>query len=221
MSETNETAEAILIVIKRLFKWLLIGVVGLLIISALGVGGYYFYEENQREIKAKLKAEETELRKRTIEAARSTATAEGKQWLLNLESDPASGEDIARRASIISNDGLCRMQVEERLNGTKLTGIYCSQFVINKYDGVEVKFDFLETSSGMPLETFSDGADVYIPSSSRSYSKENSYEVFINRLKTGKAVALKTKAFEGYWVTFTLKDADVTISTLGKPIKIE
>lgn len=212
MSDPNKPAEVILIIIKRLFKWFVIGTAGLLIISTIAIGGYYIYEEyKQQKI-----AEESELRKRDIEASRSTATAEGKQWRLHLETDPASGEKIARRASVISNDGLCRLQVEERLNGTKLTGVFCRQFRIERYKGVEVKFGYLETSNTMPLETFSNSDDVYIPSSSYKYDKENNYDAFINRLKTGEAVALKTEAFEGYWVKFTLKDAAISLSNLGK-----
>jgi hypothetical protein len=69
-----------------------------------------------------------------------------RQWEVSSETDPASGEEVPRYASVLSDDGLCRLQVEQRMNGTRLAGIYCSDLQISAERDIEVKFDNRSTS---------------------------------------------------------------------------
>ena len=108
---------------------------------------------------------DTEIQKSLITAAQENATSEGKEWITLYQSDPASEAKVARWASVESNDGLCKLTVEERLNGVRLTEINCPLIEISPYDGLEVKFDFLPTSYRLPLKNFSDSSRVFIPSS--------------------------------------------------------
>ncbi len=216
LTDPKESAEAILIVIKRLLKWVGLTVGGLVLVAALGVGGFFYYDSYKREQRAEKEAKAAEIRKSQITAAQENATSEGKEWTNHYQSDPASKTMVARFALVESNDGLCKLTVEERLNGTRLTKIVCPLIEISPYDGLEVKFDFLPTSYRLPLKSYSDTSRVFIPSSDDRF-RTGFYDEFIKRLKTGSAVAIKTEAFEGHWMTFTLYGAEKAISTLGKP----
>jgi hypothetical protein len=216
MSSAGEKAEVILIVIKRLIKWAVIGVVGLAAI----IGAFVYnnsYQSDQRREVAKEKAKE---RAKRIVQAKATATSKDKSWTVYVEPDPASSIKIARTASIVSNDGLCTLSVQHRLNGSRLTGLKCPDFKISEYDDLEVKFDTMQSSYRLPLKSYSDSSDVFIPSSDYS-QKSGFYNTFLDRMKRGKAMAIKVKEFQNNWVTFTLKNAKETISILGKPFPIQ
>lgn len=214
MSNANETAEAILIVIKRLFKWAAISVLALSILAGAGFYGVVKYREYERESRIEEAAILEEKRKKEIDQARKEASAENRKWTVWAETDPASGDKFGRIAFITSNDGLCRLNVESRINGVRLTGFDCKHFKIDHYQKIEIKFDFLDNSYELPLEKFSDGDSVYIPSPDYSYGKE-AYDRFLQNLATGESVAFKVKEFEGHWVVFTLKNASETIGALG------
>jgi hypothetical protein len=47
------------------------------------------------------------------------------EWEVLGSDDPASGKKIGRYTNIRSNNGLCSMSVEHRIDGTKLTGFRC------------------------------------------------------------------------------------------------
>ena len=216
MTDPKESAEAILIVIKRLLKWTALAIGGLVLLAALGIGGLLYYENSKSEKRAEKEAKAAEIRKSLITAERENATSEDKEWIILYQSDPASGAMVARKATVESNDGLCELKVQERLNGVKLTGLKCPQFEISSRDDIEVKFDFLPTSNRLPLNSYSNSSGVFIPSTEYGH-REGFYEEFIERLKRGSAVAIKTEAFEGHWMTFTLDGAEEAISALGKP----
>ncbi len=218
MSDASERAEVILIVIKRLFKWLALGVLGIVVLVGLGIGGISLYDGQKREMRKQEALAQTKERRERIERARSNATSDDKKWGVVFRIDPASGEKIIRMAAVRSNDGLCRLQVEKRLNGTELTGFYCKEFTISPYNALEAKFDFMDKSESLPLKKFSDGNDVYIPSSDYSLPKDG-YKKFLQNLSKGKMVAFRATEFEGYWVSFTLRGAAEAISGLGKPDK--
>jgi hypothetical protein len=215
VSNANETAEAILIVIKRLFKWAAIAVLALSVLAGVSFYGLVEYEEYEKASRIEEAALLAEKRQKTIDQARKEASAENRKWTIWAKTDPASGDKVGRTAFITSNDGLCRLNVESRINGVRLTGFDCEHFKIDHYQKIEVKFDFLDNSYGLPLEKFSDSDSVYIPSSDYSHT-EADYDRFLKNLVTGNSVAFKVKEFDGYWVVFTLKHASETIGALGK-----
>jgi hypothetical protein len=95
----------------------------LALVAAVGVALLLLYEQgesNRSERERKL-AEQT-LRER-IATARANAGNAVREWDVWSETDPASGQKMPRSASVLSDDGLCRLQVEERINGTRLAGI--------------------------------------------------------------------------------------------------
>lgn len=150
-----------------------------------------------------------------IENSQVSATSENKLWRVGYEIDPASGNKIACSAYISSNDGLCELIVENMLNGTKLTGLYCRDFKIPDYKDIEVKFDNLSTSDKMNLESYKYNEDVYIPSTQSSFSEHLDYNKFIERLKTSNSVAIKISTPDEIWVTFSLKGASDSLNKLG------
>ena len=151
-------------------------------------------KERKREIAA------LEFRKK-ITAAQQNATPDGKEWVVYGEVDPASNKNIARTASIMSNDGLCYLTVQKRLNGNELTGLDCPGIKINKYRKIYVKFDTTEISEEMELKNYSDSDGVYIPS--YQFSLNMSYKNFINGLAASNAVAIKVPSSEYFWVRFS------------------
>ncbi|MCG8044750.1 MAG: hypothetical protein N0E48_03550 [Candidatus Thiodiazotropha endolucinida] len=175
-----------------------------------------------RKIKAKKEKKEKEraaqeLRVK-IATAQKNATPEGKEWVVYGRRDPASDKNIARTASITSNDGLCYLTVQKRINGGELTGLDCPGIKISEYDDIYVKFDTSETSRKMELKSYSDSDDVYIPSSQFEYSGNMSYQDFTNGLVTAGAVAIKIPAADSFWVRFSLKGSTAAINQLGKKI---
>ncbi|MET0013054.1 MAG: hypothetical protein ABW088_05320 [Sedimenticola sp.] len=188
------------------------------VVAAVALGGFLLYEENQSN---KRKEEEEraaqELRAR-IATAQKSASPEGKEWVVYGRRDPASEKNIARTASINSNDGLCYLTVQKRINGVELTGLNCPGIKISEYDDVYVKFDISETSKKMELNSYSDSNDVYIPSGQSGYSGNMSYKDFINGLVTAGAVAIKIPAADDFWVKFSLKGSIDAINQLGKEI---
>jgi len=157
----------------------------LALIAAVGFGLFMLYmlgESDRNERKRKV-AEQT-VRER-ITNAKAAVGGVVRQWEVGSETDPASGEKVPRYASVLSDDGLCRLQVEQRMNGTKLTGIYCWGLKISAYKDIEVKFDNRSTSDTMDIQSFSNSDAVYIPSHQSGYSSHLSYDEFLGRI-TGR-----------------------------------
>lgn len=204
----------IICVVIVVYFWRIFLPLGLLAAAALGL--FYVYED-QKSKSAAQERERTEAAfKLKVEEARRNASPEGKEWKVFYEEDPASGKNVARYAAVPSNDSLCALLVQKRLNGGQLTGLRCPDFEIRAYEDIEVKFDNLETSDKMDLEKYTDSDGVYIPSSQSKYSGYLDYQEFINRLKSGNAVAIKLPSSDGLWMTFSLKGAANAINELGK-----
>ncbi len=186
----------------------------LAVIAAVGLGLLLLYsqgESDRSERKRKL-AEQTVRQK--IANAKATAGDVVREWEVSSETDPASGEKVPRYASVLSDDGLCRLQVEERINGARLASIYCSGLKISAYSDIEVKFDNRSTSDAMKIERFSDGDNVYIPS--RQYGRL-SYDEFLRRITGAKKVSLLLTV-EGagqHWITFSLTGGSPALTKIG------
>ncbi len=106
--------------------------------------------------------------------------------------------------------------MQQRLDGTQLTGLDCLDFQISESDDIEVRFDEDATSDKMDLKSYSDSDDVYIPSQQADDSGYLSYEKFIDRLKAAKAVAIKIPAADDIWMTFSLTGSTKALNRLGK-----
>ena len=191
------------------------------IVAGLALGAFLFYEDYQSDRrKADKAAADAALRER-IAIAQKNASAEGRPWSVRTARDPASGIEVVRAAWVQSNDGLCTLTVEKRINGAELADLRCPGVEISKYDNITVKFDTEEVAKPMRLESYSDSEDIYIPKSQYEYSGQRPYEDFLTGLVTAGAVAIKIPAAGGFWVRFNLEGSAEVISLLGKKFSPE
>lgn len=159
------------------------------------------------------KGEQEEAVRKRIANAKATAGNMVRAWEIWSETDPASGAKVPRTASIVSDDGLCQLQVEERMNGTRLASIVCSGLKI-AIDRIEVKFDNRPKSDEMRIERFSNSRDVFIPSNQWSHL---AYDEFLRRITEANKVALLL-TIEGagqHWMTFSLTGSGPALTKIG------
>lgn len=199
-----------------------------LVVGAIGIG-VFLVSHHSQTAREEARRIESSAKQGRIAKAKNAATSEGKSWEVRFRMDPASGEKIARASQVYSNDSLCRLHVEQRLNGVKLTSIFCREYTIDAetYTGtnIEVKFSGADTSQRMEIRQFTDSDDAYIPE--EQGSGRMSYADFIAGLKTNKAVAIRLP-IDDYtsgktwadaipvWMTFSLEGSRVAIDALGK-----
>ena len=197
------------------FKWikrLLVLAVGSIILLA----GLDFWEQYQREQEKERREQAEEREKARVEGIVLAAQvidnqSKTRDIIGNTQPDPASGAQIVRGVKIYSEDGLCNIDVELRLDGTALTGIYCSNINLNPRDDLWVKFDTDDVSMAVDLDSFSDSEDVYITG---SYSF--AYSAFVNKLRCSNSLALKIPAAYSFWTRFDLSGTSTPIGQLGK-----
>lgn len=203
----------ILVLILAIVFWR----VSLWIIGVAAVGGVLLWQmseaENKRNRQAALEAAQN--RASMISSAKINASP--KQWAVWFQDDPASNVETARTASVASDDGLCTLSVEHRINGSKLTGLNCPKLPFTAYDSLEIKFDGDLNSFKMTLENYSgeygSKPSVYIPSH-QDYSSNLTYEQFIQRLSEREAFAIKLHVGD-HWVRFSGEGAKAALSALG------
>ena len=187
----------------------------LALIAAVGLGLLLLYvlaESNRSERQRKLAEQAVGER---IARAKATAGDVVREWEVHLATDPASGEKVPRYASVLSDDGLCRLQVEERMSGARLTSIDCSGLKISPYSDIEVKFDNRSMSDTMDIERFSNSDTVYVPS--YQYRGRLSYDEFLRRMTGTNKVALLLDV-EGagqHWITFSLRGSSPALTKIG------
>jgi hypothetical protein len=179
----------------------------LALVVAIGVGLsvlYIVYEDNGSEHDRITATQEVQAK-----------IANTKNWEVQTEADPASGQEIPRYASVLSDDGLCRLEVEQRIDTTRLTGIYCSGLSFSVYqDNIQIKFDNRSTSRAMAIQRFSTTDFMYIPSDQEG---QLSYDEFLRKLAGANKVAMLI-IFEGagqQWVTFSLKGSGSALMKIG------
>lgn len=185
-------------------------------VVAVVIGGWLMYEYNEDQ------REETERKKNRASVAQQIADAKenasdvDREWAIFTIDDPASGEPVPRLARIQSNDGLCYLTLEKRINGSELAGLSCSLLNISKYKDVQVKFDNYSTSDKMDLEGYSDSDGLYIRKSQSKYSGYLQYEEFIRRMSSGKAVSIQIQTSNAgtHWITFSLNGSTEAISAI-------
>jgi hypothetical protein len=149
----------IIIVIAAWRIFLPLAIAAIVLFAAL-----FIYLENHKQSTEKKRIATEQALADRIAKAKEKAPEAPREWQVRSEPDPASGKEIPRFARIQSDDGLCNLQVEERLNGARLAAIYCPTLKIWPWGDVEVKFDNRDKSDTMRIEKFSDGTDVYIRS---------------------------------------------------------
>lgn len=185
-------------------------------IAALGIGGWLLYEKEQQDQRTAERERNKAMVAQKIRDAKADASDADRKWEMYTIDDPASGQPVPRLTRIQSNDGLCWLTVEKRINGSELTGLKCDLLEIPSYKNIEVKFDNYETSDTMRLENYSDSKDVYIHSNQYSYSQQLPYKVFIRRLTGGKAVSIQVQSSNAgtHWITFTLNGSSEALGKL-------
>ena len=189
--------------------------------------------------------------KKALQEKLKIETAQGKpivqsEWKVFGSDDPASEKKIGTSALISSSRGLCVMDVEHRIDGTRLTSFRCD-FEFKPRPFINIKFDNDHNIYTMRLSNFkghnykaADSAYVE-PSIPVNYSGNIrpceysgdcpeplfSYGGFINGLISAKTVAIKLTPtisagnferlyLDSVWIRFTLKGAKEAIDTLGK-----
>lgn len=185
------------------------------VVAVIGISLFLWNAEYKKDRELAQTENAKEKLREKIAIAQQNASPDKNKWKVFFENDPASGIPIARTASIISNDGLCYLSVQERLDGTKLTGIDCWGMKIDTYRDIEIKFDSQKFSHSMRLEKYSDGDGVYIPSFQYEHSNQLKYDDFISMLKNNKSFAIKVPSEETFWTTFSLKNATEAVGKLG------
>jgi len=211
---------AIICIILIVVFWRIFLPVALVVVA----GGVLFliYSEQQnarteRRQKAAAQAAEQAVRNR-IARANETASDTSRKWYVLSQPDPASGAKVPRFAGVFSDNGLCRLQVEERINGARLAGIYCSDLKVESYTDIQVKFDNRSTSDPMELKDFSDGGNgAYISSAQPTYRNYLPYSELLKRMTEAQKVALllELETVGKQWITFSLKGSRPALSQIG------
>ena len=133
----------------------------------------------------------------------------------------------------MSDDDLCQLIVEERLDGDRLTSVYCPdlEIQINRFTftTVGVKFDSMPRSESMALERFADDDEhdsAYLPSDQgqrfdifqvQVSDEFLQYDEFIRRMASSQRLALELE-FQGagnYWIPFSLRGSRKALAQVG------
>jgi hypothetical protein len=204
----------IVIVIAVLF-WRVSVPFGVLAVIVIGLLSLYAHYDNQKKAREK-EAAKTAFHQK-VSRALEDASPEGKEWHVDYVKDPATAKNMARDASIISNDGLCRLVVEKRPDGSDRAGLHCPDFKKYGDNDMEIKFDNATTSDKIDIGRFNDNSGVYISPFIFVSPAHIDYKEFIEHLKEGNTLAIKIPAEEGVWVRFKLEGGADALSRLGKP----
>ena len=130
---------AIACIILVAIFWRVLLPIALVAFVGIGLLILYLKVDSERSERQRIKAEQ-EVRER-IANAQAVSKGTERAWEVLTETDPASGEKVPRYASVLSDDGLCRLQIEERIDRTRLAGIYCRGLKVSPYGNIAVKFD--------------------------------------------------------------------------------
>jgi hypothetical protein len=103
------------------------------LIAGVAIGLILLDAERTDRAQAKLEQQKLEQRKlkvQKVQRALNASPMKDTKWEISSETDPASGKPVPRTASVVSDNGLCRLQVEQRVDRTRLAGIYCDDLLI-------------------------------------------------------------------------------------------
>ncbi len=194
----------------------------------LGIGAILIFlifqnDARKNEERARQSTAAAERSRAVIAAARQRVqdaqeNLEPREWQVTTETDPASGLAVPRRALVESDDGLCTMTVEERIDRTRLTGFNCPGLDIRTRNDIDVKFDNRDRSDRMEIREFSvGGRSAYVPSYQFGSSGRLEYDDFLNRLGSTNKVAVQFDfTYAGkQWVTFSLNGSREALTAIG------
>jgi hypothetical protein len=203
----------LIIVFWRIFLPLaLVGgvIVGLVILVI------YVKDKNTTQKRIEQEQRAQDLIARRIASARANLDFTRK-WEVISEKDPSTRRNGPRYAGILSETGLCRLQVEQRLTGEKLTAIYCFGLNTTSDSELYVKFDNKSTADKVELRKFSNGNDSFIPSQQLVYSGRLSYEQFLQGLVSAQKVALQLKigGSPESWEVFSMLGSEDALNAIG------
>lgn len=149
---------------------------------------------------------------------------QGDSWAVRYIDDPASGEPVPRYAFVYSQNRLFLLQVELRLDGSKLVAFYSQDdFVAFDFIGYNktliIKFDGWETSRKINVSNFNTGGGIYI-SESRSNSGYNSnvgFDRIVRSLANQNTLAIqaKLKHLGAEWIKFPLTGSRAALEEIG------
>ena len=189
----------------------------LVIVGIAVAGGVLLWQFSEAQTRKDRNAKLETLRERAAMIAEAKQTASPKSWEIDFHDDPASSVQTARTAWVASDDGLCAIMVEARIDGSNLTGLDCPKLPFSPYDPLEIKFDGDSNSFKMSIENYSGNygskPNVYIPTY-QNYKSNLTYDDFIQRLAERKSFAIKLHA-ENHWVKFSGDGAERAINSLG------
>ena len=205
---------AFIILVAAVFFWR--ASLPIVVVLGLAIGGYLLYMHKQEAATERSEQTAAEALQEMVVEAQKSATAKGKAWQLIAKKDPASGRMIARGASKQSDDGLCLLQIEQRLDGTEVTELRCPGISISEYEDINVKFDTSAVSQSMNLESYGDSEEVYITEYQPTYKRHMPYDQFTRGLTRAGAVSIEIPAIHKFWTRFTLTGSTEAISQLGK-----
>lgn len=188
----------------------------LLGIAVVGIGGWLLNEYHEQEQRTAERERNKVLVSQKVADARANASDTDREWEVYAYEDPASGQQVPRMARVKSNDGLCWLTLEKRIDGSELAGLNCELLKLSERDDAEVKFDNYPTSDPMDLRSYNDSSGVFITSIQPTYGNKLPYDEFVRRLRSGKAVSIKVKSSNAgtHWITFTLNGSTEAIAKL-------
>jgi hypothetical protein len=180
----------------------------------IGLMSLYAHYDTQKRVREEEIA--TAALEQKIEQALENATPEGKEWHVDYVEDPETAKNMARRASIMSNDGLCRLVVEKRPDGSDRTGLLCPDFKNYGNKDMAIRFDNAATSDKIDIGEYNDKSGVYISPFIFVSPDHIDYTEFIDHLKDASTLAIRIPAEKGVWVRFKLEGAAEALNKLGK-----
>lgn len=194
---------------------------------AVVVGGFFWLQNDARKSNEKAEADRqrTEavekerrqrLEQRFYRAAASLDTAP-RSWAVDSLTDPASGRSVPRVARVWSDHAICRLEVEERMDRTRLAGLHCPGINVVAFRGVEVKFDDRDASDQMVLSEFRNSDEVYI--SAEQPPGKLKYDEFLRRISSGSATVMALQIpfelVDERWVRFSLRGSKAALTEIG------
>jgi hypothetical protein len=192
--------------------------VSLPIVVVLGavIGGYLLYTEKQQVSGEKAQENATEALRAKVSEAQQNIAAEAKTWQLISRQDPTSGKTITRAISIQSDDGLCRLRIQARSDGSKLSDLACPGIAISEYQDIDIRFDDSPNSQRMDLVSYGDSEIVYIAEYQPGYQGYMPHPQFIDGLGSAAVLAIQVPALYKFWTRFTLTGSSDALAALGK-----
>ena len=209
----------------------------LVLIATVGIGGMYLYfnHRSQQETQAR-HLHEQQLQDKTYAAIeRGRSAKEKRVWRYYYAEDPLSGQKKATSALLDSEDGLCTLQIDRHMDGSRSTWLTCEGMPAwgKSYSSeleLETKFDMEEVSSRIKVKTEGKAIGEYpyqydtvlldSCTPDRQYpSRCDASQKFLSKLTTMKKVgfrsAMTDKAGRDYWAVFALAGSEAALVKIG------